>query len=185
MSITPTGGPVWEGSSGHADYGGHANKRNHLSLGVIDPETDVSGEQLARMAADLAAVARVAPFAVLDITCNDSSPAAPTINTCYLNTGVRATSYEGDAAPAGFPTASRVASGRFTLHFSTSYSDDYGVSANFAIGGRTGSHADETGGTVTVIKDSDTVATVRAFNASGSADSDARVSVVIWAAGGS
>lgn len=184
MSVTPTGEPIWTGASGHSDYGGHTNKRNHLSQGVVDPETDVSAEQCARMATDLASIARVAPFAVLDITCNDTSPAAPTINSCRLATGVRSTSYEGDAAPSGFPSAARVATGRFTLTFASSYSDDYSVAAPFIIGGRTGSHADETGGTVTVVKDSDLIATVRAFNASGSADSDARVSVVIWAGGG-
>lgn len=183
MTVTPTSSPIWTGASGHEAYGGHANKRNHLSQGVIDPETDVSAEQLARMATDLAAVARVAPFAVLDITCNDTSPAAPTINSCLMNTGIRTTSYEGDAAPTGFPTAARVATGRFTLQFSSSYSDDYSVSGTFIVRPGIGSHADTAGGTVAVIRDGDTTLTVRAFTAAGAADSDARVTVVVYAGG--
>ena len=87
MPIIPTGNPAWTRSSAHTTYGGDLNKRNHLSQGVVDPETDLGAEQLTRMTEDLAAIARVSPFSVITYTNNDGSPAAPTISTVLQMNG--------------------------------------------------------------------------------------------------
>lgn len=128
MTITPNGYPAWLRTAAHTDYGGHTDKRNWMSQGVVNGRTDVGAEAFARMVADLAAVARVAPFATLRVQCNDTSPAAPTILVCHQMTGIRETSYAGDAAPAGFPSAARNGNGDVTLTWASSYTDPYGVS---------------------------------------------------------
>lgn len=133
MSLTPTGAPAWVRTNSAAHYGGNENKRNYLSQGVVDPLTDVSAEQWLRMAADMAAVARVAPFATMHILCNDTAPAAPTILACRMMTGVRSASYAGDAAPTGFPGAARVSDGVVTVTFASAYTDAYGVTGAFSL----------------------------------------------------
>jgi len=131
MTITPTGLPAWTRTAAHTDYGGHTSKTNYMGGGVINAKTDVGAEQVCRMAADVAALVRVAPFAVLTIQFNDTPAADPTILYANLMTGVTA-NYEGDNPPSGFPSASRAADGVCLLSFDSSYSDDYGVAADFA-----------------------------------------------------
>lgn len=180
---TPTGNPIWTRAAGFADYGGNVNKRNHLSQGSIDPETDVSAEEVQRLSADLAAIARVAPFGQFDITCNDTSPAAPTVNSAYMLTGTRTTSYEGDAAPTGFPAAARVSNGVFTLTFSSSYSDEYSVAGTFLVQPGMCALVSATSGGVTVVRTSDTVLTVYAYTSVGVAKSNARVVLSVFSGG--
>lgn len=181
---TPTGNPIWTRAAGFADYGGNVNKRNHLSQGSIDPETDVSAAELQRLSADLAAMARVAPFAVLEVACNDTpATAAPTINSAYLSTGTRTTSYEGDAAPSGYPSAARVSNGVFTLTFASSYSDDYAVSGSFIVQPGCGNVVGSTSGSVSIVRTSDTVLTVYAYTAAGAALTDAVVSLSVFSGG--
>lgn len=117
MSIVPTGNPAWVRSNGHVAYGGNVNKVNYQSVGTINPRTDLSAENLCRIAADLAAVARVSPFSVMTYTCNDAAPAAPTISSYYAMVGTS-------------PTAVRNGNGDVTFSWSDSYLDDYGVSGN-------------------------------------------------------
>jgi hypothetical protein len=74
-------------ASDHAYYGGHVNKRNFNDEPIVNPRTDFGAEHLTRMAADLAAVARMADFAVLDFTMASGS-SAPTVHTARLMTGV-------------------------------------------------------------------------------------------------
>ena len=116
MSIVPTGNPAWARSNGHTAYGGNVNKVNYQSVGTINPRTDLSAENICRMAADLAAVARTAPFAVITFTCNDAVPAAPTISSYYAMAG-------------SSPTGSRNGDGNVTFDWENSYTDDYGISA--------------------------------------------------------
>jgi hypothetical protein len=132
MAITPTGAPAWARTNTHETFGGNVDKTNHLSRGVIDALTDVGAEQLCRIAADLAALERTAPVAVLTYTCNDSTSGAPTILYANMMTGVRNTSYAGDAAPTGYPSAARNGNGDVTFTFAASMTDDYGVSAAWA-----------------------------------------------------
>lgn len=114
MSIVPTGSPAWVRSNGHTAYGGNVNKTNYQSVGTVNPRTDVSAENVCRIAADLAAVARTSPFAVLTFTCDDTTPAAPTITSYYAMAG-------------NAPTATRNGNGDVTLQWAGTYNDDYGV----------------------------------------------------------
>lgn len=131
MAITPTGAPAWTRTVDFRHYGGNASKENYLGRGAIDALTDVAAEEFSRMTADLAAAVRSADFATLDITCNDTSPAAPTINYAALMTGVRTSSYSGGSPPSGFPSAARNGNGDVTITFAASYTDEYGVVGAF------------------------------------------------------
>src|ERR1041384_16547 len=104
-NVIPEGSPLWGRTVDFAHYGGNVEKSNYLSRGAIDALTDVDATQFARMTADLASIARTAPFAVITLVCNDTAPSAPTIEFAHLATGVRLTSYLGSAAPVGFPSA--------------------------------------------------------------------------------
>jgi hypothetical protein len=179
MPIIPAGSPIWTRTASHTQYGGHVNKENYLSQGVIDALTDIGAEHIARLAADLEAMARTAPFAVITYLCNDGSPAAPTIETVLMMTGVSLQSYAGGSPPSGFPSAARNGTGDVTFTFASSYADPYGVSASWSplqaaptVGGTTAAEAiaDISGSTVRI----------RTFNAAGSAVGDKRITVEIW-----
>ena len=133
MAIVPTGATPWTRTNDHTTYGGDPNKTNWHSQGVTNARTDVGAEALCRMAEDLAAVMRTAPFCLAYITCDDTTPAAPTLTFVNQMTGVRIVSYLGSAAPAGFPSATRNGNGDVTITWATSYTDDYGVSGNIHI----------------------------------------------------
>lgn len=130
--MTPDGYPTWLRANDHTTYGGHTSKVNYQGEGVVNAQTDVDAAGLCRMAADMEACHRTAPFAVLTWTCNDSPPAAPTMSAVNLMTGVT-TNYEGDVAPSGFPSGARNGNGDVTFTFAGSYSDAYGVSAALTI----------------------------------------------------
>lgn len=130
---TPTGLPAWSRTADHTVYGGHLDKQNYLSQGVINARTDVGAEEFVRLCEDVAVCARTAPFAVITYTCNDSSPAAPTIHSVYMMTGVRTADYAGGSPPTGFPSATRNGNGNVTFSFASSYTDAYGVSSALTI----------------------------------------------------
>jgi hypothetical protein len=146
---------------------------------VIDPTTDVSATELARLAADMEAIVRTMPFAVITYLNNDGSPAAPTIESVYLMTGVRSTSYAGDAAPSGFPSAARNGSGDVTFTMSATYSDPYSVSAAFSIGHLSASARGTVFCQPMPQKLTATTFRVRCFN-SGGALADQRVTVEVY-----
>lgn len=179
MAITPTGAPPWLRQSDFSTYGGNVNKRNFASRGVINAKTDVGAEGFSRMVGDTAACARTADFAELIILYNDSSPAAPTIEFASLMTGIRSTSYAGDAPPTGFPSAARNGNGDITLTFASSYVDPYGVSGAFTIKHPGTTLHGATAGTVTATIVTATTLRVRAFTTAGAAMSDARVTVTV------
>lgn len=131
--MTPSGSPAWTRSASFAYYGGDTSKRNFYGQGVVDPQTDVSAEEHARMCADLEAVARTMPFAEITYKNNDTSPAVPTIEIVYMQTGVVLVSYPGDTPPSGFPSAARNGTGDVTFTFASSYTDPYGVSGAFSV----------------------------------------------------
>ena len=127
--VTPAGSPAWVRTAGITDYGGATDKANYGSQGVINPRTDVGAAAFMRAADHLKSCALTAPFAEINFTCNDAAPAVPTINYCRLMpSGAIATAYEGDAAPAGFPSGARNGDGDVTFTFDASYLDAYGVS---------------------------------------------------------
>jgi hypothetical protein len=131
VTITPAGLPAWSRSADHTYYGGHPNKANYQSQGVVNPRTDVGAEAITRFSADLAATVNTSPFAILTYLNDDAGPSAPTIESAHMMTGVRTTSYEGDAAPTGFPSAARNGNGDVTFTFAATYMDPYGVEHAF------------------------------------------------------
>jgi hypothetical protein len=129
--IVPTGFPAWARTADHSHYGGHVAKKNYQSQGVTNPRTDVGAEAIVRLASDVAAAVRTAKFFSGTFTNRDTSPAAPTVSSVEMMTGILQASYDGSAPPSGFPGAVRVSTGRVRFTFATSYTDEYGVSAAF------------------------------------------------------
>lgn len=178
MAITPTGAPPWTRQTSHTDYGGNLNKRNYMGQGVVNSLTDVGAEDFSRMCSDMAAVARTAAMWVITYLCNDSSPAAPTIEIADGMTGVRLVSYAGDAAPSGFPSAARNGNGDVTFTFAASYNDDYGVAGAWVPKTADGGLHGTTGGAAPAVISGSTVR-VRAISHAGAAISDARVTIEV------
>lgn len=134
MTTTPAGRPAWERANDHTSYGGHTEKRNYQGIPVINPRTDVGAEHLARLAADLAAVQRVAPFARVTFTGADSTNGEPTVSAVSMMTGVyTGAPYAGDTPPTGYPSVERVADGQYRVTFATSYDDPYAVAGTLAL----------------------------------------------------
>lgn len=175
----PNGAPAWTRQASHTDYGGDTNKANFASQGVVDPFTDVGAQALCAIARDLEACARTAEFCELTYLCADASPAAPTIESVYMMTGVRTTSYLGSSAPAGFPSAARNGNGDVTFTFASSYTDPYSVAGAFT---PRYPHATVHGSTAcfaTVEEVTATTVRVRVFLHDGTASLDKRVTLTI------
>jgi len=134
MTTTPAGSPPWVRTTAIVDYGGDANKKDYLDIGIINPKTDVSAAQLQRLANDVAAISRTTNAVTIGWTCNDTAPAVPTVTMVkgmawnYTGAG-----YAGDTPPTGYPSAARNGNGDVTFTFASSYTDSYGVSGAFAI----------------------------------------------------
>lgn len=180
MTVTPNGSPAWVRTAAIEDFGGSVDKTNWHGVGVTNPRTDVGAEAIMRLAADLAAAVRTAPFAVIRLLCNDGSPAAPTIEYVQMMTGIRLVSYAGDAAPAGFPSAVRNGNGDVTLTFEATPTDDYGVEGTVEILSALPELVSASAGEVSYQIPSTTTLRLRAFNSAGSALSDARISVEVY-----
>lgn len=170
---TPTGEPLWLRTNDHETYGGHLSKVNFMSQGAIDPTTDVTAEQFARLTEDVAQLGRVAEFSVLTATCSDSSPSAPTINAIEQLAG-------------SSPTPSRNGNGDVTFVWADSYTDAYSVSGSVHIMHAEATLHGATGGTAPcVVDDSDADGLndrvrVRCFDSAGSAISNAKFTLTIW-----
>src|SRR5689334_20554830 len=119
MAIQPTGAPAWTRTASHVHYGGDVNKENYLSRGVIDATTDVGAAELCRLAADIEAIVRTLPFATITYLCNDAAPAAPTILSVYMMTGIELVSYAGGSPPTGMPSGSRTGTGHNVFTFAS------------------------------------------------------------------
>jgi hypothetical protein len=178
MTITPTGLPAWCRQTSHLDYGGHPQKRNYMGLGCINSLTDVGAEDFCRLCSDMAAVARTASMWVLTYECNDSSPDAPTVTVVNGMTGVQLVSYEGDAAPTGFPSAARNGNGDVTFTFEATYDDEYGVEGAWLPVTCTTSVSATAAREATWIISGSTVR-VRVFDAAGAAVSDPVVTLEV------
>jgi hypothetical protein len=179
---TPLGGPAWLRSAGITDYGGSTSKADYLGIGVTNPDTDLEAAALMRLADHVAALTRTAPFAVLNITCNDSVPAAPTVNYVWMQTGVCLVSYAGDSPPTGFPAAARSGDGHFTVTFAATYDDAYGVAGAFEIRFLdVGVNEDTNINAVATAPAASQVATVHVFTANtGAAVQDKTVTLTVW-----
>jgi hypothetical protein len=187
MSVTPTGNPAWVRSNDHTTYGGDVDKKNYASQGAVNAQTDVSAEQLVRIASDLAAVQRTAPFAVITMLMRDATPAAPIVERVLLMNGVTSSSYVGDSPPSGMPTITRQGTGYVRITLSPSYTDAYGVSGSVSIIGATGSATASLARCMTAdVLDVDAdgvneVVDVRVFvTTTGSASGDNRVTVALY-----
>lgn len=132
---TPTGDPPWVRSADSSTYGGHVGKHDYQQQGVTNPLTDIAAAEFLRTVNDLAAIVKPAPFATLLVQCNDTVPAAPTIQWIMAMNGSRSTPYAGGAAPTGMPTGTRNSDGNITLQWPASLTDSYGVSAPLEIAG--------------------------------------------------
>lgn len=179
MSVIPTGVPVWLRTNDFTSYGGNLNKKNFASRGVINPKTDVGAEAFARITADLASLGRTAPFAVFQIQCDDTTPAAPTVTWVTMMTGTRSASYLGSAPPTGFPSVARNGNSDFTITFAASYTDPYGVTGAFVAKGARSQLNGDTAGIATASVVTATTVRVRAFVAAGTAMSNALVTVTV------
>lgn len=122
MSVS--GSPWWLRVADAAAYGGGSHKRDYGTQGPVNPVTDLTAAQLRRLTADLAGVSRMAPFCRLRIQLNDGTPAAPTIVASVVPNASRSQSYEGDAAPDGFPTATRLGNGQIRITLPAEFTDD-------------------------------------------------------------
>lgn len=176
---TPTGSPAWVRTVSFADYGGSTAKRDFMGIGAINALTDVSAAQVSRMVSDLAAAVRTAPFAVITFLCNDGSPAAPTIESVYMMTGVRTVSYAGDNAPTGFPSAARNGSGDVTFTFDSSYNDEYGVAGAFTPRMAEATAQSSSARVAEPVISGQTIR-VRVLDDAGAASTDQRVTLVVY-----
>lgn len=179
MTITPTGNPAWTRSVSHEDYGGSVNKQNYQSIGVVNARTDVGAEGFSRQVSDQAAAVRTAEMGVFTYLNNDTGTDPPTIEAALLMTGIAANSYEGDAPPTGFPSAARNGDGDVTFTFAASHTDEYGVAAAWAPTQCTVSCYGSTFADATYEISGQTVR-VRVFDAAGAAETDRRVTLVVW-----
>jgi hypothetical protein len=180
MTVTPSGLPAWSRTASHTQYGGNVDKRDYMGVGPVDALTDVSAAQFCRATADLAAAVRTLPMCVMTLLCNDTSSAAPTIEFVNMMSSVpRTTSYAGDSAPAGFPSAARNNNGDITVTFDSSYTDEYDVEEDFApTQANTTVHA--TAHRVATVAISGQTVRVRVYDATGAAVSDPRVTLAVW-----
>ena len=148
MSVTPSGSPTWTRTADHTTYGGATDKKNYQSQGAVNARTDVTAEQFVRLAADMSSVVQTADLAVLVVTGNDTATSDPTVNSVQMMTGRNVSGYSGGSPPAGFPSVTRIADGHMRITFSTSLTDDYGVSGKVNIVGGLGSALENASGTI-------------------------------------
>lgn len=185
MTITPDGLPAWTRTAGIEQYGGHADKQNYLTLGAIDPTTDITAEGYARLTADMAAAAVSAPLAVITFTNRTAASGNPPLVewVLFMPSGELLVSYEGDDPPAGFPEAAQVGAGHVQFTFEASYTDLYGVTGTFSP-----KHALATGhgstflNCTTVVSgpsDPEPLVDVYCFDAAGAAVESRRVTLVV------
>jgi len=178
MPVVPTGSPAWTRTVDFTHYGGHADKANYLSRGSIDALTDIDAEEYSRLASDQAAAVRSAPMAAMRLTFNDTSPAAPTIQSVLMMTGVRLTSYAGGSPPSGFPSAARNGGADATITFAASYLDEYGVTGAFVP--RSAVATSETSGTPVQALVSGSTVRVVSVDDNGDPVDDDTISLVVW-----
>ncbi len=179
MTITPEGLPAWTRTAGISQYGGHVDKQNYLSRGVIDPLTDIGAEGYSRLTADLAAAAITAPMFVCTFLNALSGGDPPTIEAAFfMPYGAITISYVGDDPPPGFPEAGQVGAGQVQFVFESSYVDAYGVAGSFAPRIAVATGHGNTFVSCSCLISSDSVV-VYCFDAAGNALEQKRVTLVV------
>jgi hypothetical protein len=123
--------PFFTRTASAESYGGGTNKRDYGVPGPVNPLTDVTAEQLRRLAADLAGVARMVPFARLRVLTREygtDNPRDPIVLDCLMPFGASG-EYEGDDPPIGFPTVERTDVNEFRITIPASVTDAAGNDA--------------------------------------------------------
>lgn len=116
MVIQPEGLTPWQRSASIETIGGHTDKQNVQGLTAFNPKTQVSAEQFSSLADYVIAALRTIPFATLNVTTNDTSPANPTVNNYWGQHGTGSTLA---------PTCTRLGDGYFSVAWDASYEDSY------------------------------------------------------------
>lgn len=114
--VTPAIDPIWVRNASIESFGATVDMHNYADIGTVDPNTDLTAEKYGSLADQSQAMQKTIPFAIVNLTCNDASPAAPTINTYHALHGVAR------------PTVARIGTGHFTITWATSYLDSFGQS---------------------------------------------------------
>ncbi len=73
------GYPPWQRINTYQTYGGRADKKNLGGLAAVNGQTDIDVSEFQALARDTAANQRTAPWAVLQVTLNDSTTSNPTL----------------------------------------------------------------------------------------------------------
>ena len=131
MTTTPNGTPAWTRATDHTFYGGNVNKRNYQDEPIVNQRTDVSANAIQRMAADLAAVARMADFCDIAFSAS-AAGSSVTVTACRTMAGILSGTYAGSSPPAGFPAVTHVSASVLAIAIGGGYTDDYSVNAVFA-----------------------------------------------------
>lgn len=177
---TPTGSPAWVRNADHTHFGGHLQKRNYLSQGAINAQTDVNASELIRAANNLAEVCRTAPKCVITFTCDDTGVADPTVHFVSAMFGVYDQDYDGGSPPSGFPSVTRDGDGDVDITFASSYLDDYSVSGAFQVDHASGTAHGTPFANVNCALSSSTVVQVLITDDTGAAELDRKVTVEIY-----
>lgn len=128
MAITLTTYPLWTRTAGIGSYGAHINKEDYLGLGKINALTDVDAGDICRVAGDLTAVGRPAPFLSMTMTARDTGTLAPLVHSVQImSSDAYNVDYTGSSPPAGMPTVTRVSNGVILVTLATTYADDFGA----------------------------------------------------------
>ncbi len=166
--VTPAADPAWVRNASIESFGATVNMHNLDEVGTVDPNTDYLAEQHASLADNAQAFQKTIPFAVIKLTCNDSSPAVPTINSYHALHGVVQ------------PTVARSGTGHFTITWATSYLDSYGVEGATNLTDFTTSVHGSTFAQANAQFTAANVLEVFVFDAAGSALADRKVTVVVY-----
>ncbi len=172
--------PAWVRSSDFTSYGGDVNKKNYQSVGAIDPLTDVTANDLNRLAEDLSASVNTAPFCVITFTQDDTGTNDPTVNFCYLMTGLSTSNYDGGSPPTGFPSVVRSADADVLVTFLSSYNDAFGTSGDFIATGAVTTPHGTTEAFATPDIASATTVRVQTFNGAGGSELDRKITLEVY-----
>lgn len=115
MAVIPTAEPSWVRNVDFSDYGGHVDKSNAFGITTFNPITSISAEQVSSSVDHLANIVRVAPFAVLNCTVDDTLGTADITN--YFGQHGIGLSNAPDVSYDGY--------GQVSFEWETSYTDSY------------------------------------------------------------
>jgi hypothetical protein len=95
---------------------------------VVNPKTDIGADEFIRLAADVAALARVAAFATGLVQCEDTPADIPIVQSIRQMTAISSTGYIGDSPThSSFPTVARLGNGSIEIEWPADAVDEYGV----------------------------------------------------------